>query len=256
MPVEVVEVIIDHLYNDKRTLAACSLVAREWLPTSRYHLLQAIKVDISNYRDLLQILNSSHSRFSLSVRELRIVSLVERDNTWINEAIPTLKKHFGSIKTISLVGIKWRQLTPRTVTYLRTSFPEANQVLLIDCFLLVFSHLIELLCSFKIAKFIAVISCKLDSTGQYPSPNLTISPLLRELVIDEAPHLFLTWLSDQYPLRLERLSVDAIAPTNFSGTQTILSRVGSFLRIFQFRFSDNFMQLGECGSCCLHLNLA
>ncbi|KAJ7656261.1 CNH domain-containing protein [Mycena polygramma] len=37
-PIEIFEWIIDFLHRDKNTLVACSMVCRNWFPTSRYHL--------------------------------------------------------------------------------------------------------------------------------------------------------------------------------------------------------------------------
>ncbi|EAU90929.1 hypothetical protein CC1G_02316 [Coprinopsis cinerea okayama7 len=42
LPQELVDHVIDHLYNDYETLRACSRVAQAWLPTSRYHLFAKV----------------------------------------------------------------------------------------------------------------------------------------------------------------------------------------------------------------------
>lgn len=38
VPPEICDYVIDHLHNDKKSLQACSLTCRDWVPTSRYHL--------------------------------------------------------------------------------------------------------------------------------------------------------------------------------------------------------------------------
>lgn len=44
LPPELVDMIIDHLYDDKVTLATCTLVAKSWLTASRLHLFYEITV--------------------------------------------------------------------------------------------------------------------------------------------------------------------------------------------------------------------
>ena len=44
MPVEVIEHIIDSFASDKRTLKACALTGRAWLPRARYHLYRTLVV--------------------------------------------------------------------------------------------------------------------------------------------------------------------------------------------------------------------
>ncbi|THH30162.1 hypothetical protein EUX98_g4017 [Antrodiella citrinella] len=44
IPLELVDIIIDHLHDDKPALATCSLVSREWRPSTRYHLFQSIRI--------------------------------------------------------------------------------------------------------------------------------------------------------------------------------------------------------------------
>ena len=43
-PLELVDWVIDHLYDDKSSLRRCALVSRSWLNTSRYHLFRTLIV--------------------------------------------------------------------------------------------------------------------------------------------------------------------------------------------------------------------
>ncbi|TRM67783.1 hypothetical protein BD626DRAFT_545111 [Schizophyllum amplum] len=90
LPPELLDEIIRHLRDDKRTLNACSLVARSWLPSSRRYLFTRfeLRVDtfchffmfaadmvyaevVSRYRHLLAFL-SAHPDITSYVRELSI----------------------------------------------------------------------------------------------------------------------------------------------------------------------------------------
>jgi hypothetical protein len=54
---ELVDRIVDHLHDDEETLRACALVARTWLPTSRFHLLHHIHIaSAAAFHSLLALL--------------------------------------------------------------------------------------------------------------------------------------------------------------------------------------------------------
>lgn len=48
-PQELVDNIIDHAHDDKPTLASCTLVCRSWLPSSSYHLLDRLHVNLGKH---------------------------------------------------------------------------------------------------------------------------------------------------------------------------------------------------------------
>ena len=43
IPPELIDQIIDYLYNDSKSLNACALAARDWLPSTRYHRFRSIR---------------------------------------------------------------------------------------------------------------------------------------------------------------------------------------------------------------------
>ncbi|KZT07144.1 uncharacterized protein LAESUDRAFT_713654 [Laetiporus sulphureus 93-53] len=57
LPPEICDHIIDYLWNDRRALAACNLVCRAWLPATRTHIFNRIrlpnKVTSARFRQLL-----------------------------------------------------------------------------------------------------------------------------------------------------------------------------------------------------------
>lgn len=44
LPQELLDVIIDHLYDDNTALRRCTLVSRSWLQASRYHLYRTLRI--------------------------------------------------------------------------------------------------------------------------------------------------------------------------------------------------------------------
>ncbi|EPS96519.1 hypothetical protein FOMPIDRAFT_1053165 [Fomitopsis schrenkii] len=56
LPPELCDRIIDHLFFDRRTLSACALTCRAWLPASRLHLFRHIRLQANTIPPFLSIL--------------------------------------------------------------------------------------------------------------------------------------------------------------------------------------------------------
>ncbi|KAF8970471.1 hypothetical protein BDZ97DRAFT_95945 [Flammula alnicola] len=242
IPIEVVEVIIDHLHNDKKSLNVCTLVARRWLPTSRYHLISSVRVDQKNYRGLLELLSAPYARLAVSVLELKLVRFNEDDNAWLNYALPTFAKHFSSITSLSLAGIKWRQLNPRSVDCIKTAFRKTTKLLLLDCFFVSFSQIIELISSFEVLEDLKCVVCKCDSQGRAPSPQLKMASRLKTFMFDDGHPMLLAWLADQKPIRLQELFVEGISLPRLHSVNALVVHAGSALKRMRFHFEDDYMQ--------------
>ena len=87
VPQDVVDVVIDHLHADMKTLKTCSLVCNGWVPSSSWHLFSAFswppctsrfgslatcpKTPTGELRELVRILSSSN-RLCTYIRRLRL----------------------------------------------------------------------------------------------------------------------------------------------------------------------------------------
>ena len=59
-PAELVDTIIDFSHSDHCTLAKCSLVSKMWLPTSRLHLFEHVKLTSANFAAFLALFDTVH----------------------------------------------------------------------------------------------------------------------------------------------------------------------------------------------------
>lgn len=78
---ELVELVIDHLFDDKATLSTCSLVARSWLSPSQYHLFFSIQYDTRNDTETAHNLNKflmSNPQCAIHIRVLHLCSSQRR----------------------------------------------------------------------------------------------------------------------------------------------------------------------------------
>ncbi len=74
IPPELADMIIDHLRNDKVTLASCSLVNRTWVPRSHRYLFSSITLHKEAVRDLssFQRLLERNASICLNIQELSL----------------------------------------------------------------------------------------------------------------------------------------------------------------------------------------
>lgn len=83
-PNELVDAIIDHNHDDRTTLLASALVARQWTGASRYHVFTEVKISHQNARDFISLLTSQHCTFSAALHGLN-VELVPGSQRWLGE---------------------------------------------------------------------------------------------------------------------------------------------------------------------------
>lgn len=83
LPLELSDRIIDFLYDDKASLAQCSLVAHSWLPASRYHLFRCIELtcedDLESYGSYFDM--APHGALDCAT-ELRIIGSRSHPDRW------------------------------------------------------------------------------------------------------------------------------------------------------------------------------
>lgn len=123
---ELIDRVIDHLHDDEETLRACSLVARSWLPASRFHLFQTLY--IFNEREfwaLVELLQKNPGLGS-HVRELALDILYDsygNAEPWIRPPvdISPLTAHIPTIEVLTLSD-DW------------TRYGEPNRTVILDSF--------------------------------------------------------------------------------------------------------------------------
>ena len=79
VPLEIIDHIMDHLWDDKKSLLACSLVRRQWMFSATYHLFRRITVtdDVACrhfYHFAVFLRSDSVRRIGRCIRELHLQS--------------------------------------------------------------------------------------------------------------------------------------------------------------------------------------
>ncbi|KAJ7452386.1 hypothetical protein B0H11DRAFT_288820 [Mycena galericulata] len=106
-PPEIVDLILDFLHTECTTLAACSLVCREWLPSARFHLFSQIDLDCNNigsfFDDLDVVGTPSSSRFlKFAATGLGNVTSLRIDGLNLSDAPGALPQAFPNLESLSL----------------------------------------------------------------------------------------------------------------------------------------------------------
>ncbi|KAJ3557419.1 hypothetical protein NM688_g1484 [Phlebia brevispora] len=114
-PPEISDRVIDFLHNDKRALASCSLVCREWSFSSRFHLFRFVKITHPTTLDEFSSFLDSSSDVTGYVRELSVHgshpsgSIMYECQLHVTvNSIATCLAKLPSLRAVTLQGIWWK----------------------------------------------------------------------------------------------------------------------------------------------------
>jgi len=119
LPQELVDQIIDHLWDDPLSLRACSLSCSAWLPSSRTHIFREVKLDGAvaclRFEELLQ---ASSDIIAVYIRNLFIEAhhfsynadaLRNPSSTWVAR-IPSLLERLPRVIELGFTSLNWSAL--------------------------------------------------------------------------------------------------------------------------------------------------
>ncbi|KAI0924174.1 hypothetical protein AcW2_005127 [Taiwanofungus camphoratus] len=75
LPPEICDYILDYLWDDPRTLRACSLTCRAWLPTTRLHLFHSMHLSEPEQRRRVETLLKGRSNTGEYIRRPSVANL-------------------------------------------------------------------------------------------------------------------------------------------------------------------------------------
>ena len=67
LPTELIDKIISSIDDDEHSLMLCSLVARDWVPCSRFHLFRSVQLIKNSLPSFLELLHDQHSTIRCAV---------------------------------------------------------------------------------------------------------------------------------------------------------------------------------------------
>ncbi|KZT07965.1 uncharacterized protein LAESUDRAFT_89934 [Laetiporus sulphureus 93-53] len=108
LPPEICDYVLDHLWDDHKTLKVCSLVTREWLPTTRKHLFHSIRL-FSNPRRVAfeDLILHSGNAVALCVRKLELKWTLVSWTPTIPVSVPQTLASLSRLEELTLQGTIW-----------------------------------------------------------------------------------------------------------------------------------------------------
>ncbi|KAJ7094905.1 hypothetical protein C8R43DRAFT_266228 [Mycena crocata] len=246
IPSETSDIIIDHLFNDVYTLRQCSLVCKEWLPASRFHIFSIVHLSLYSIDPMLEVIFYPGSPIPQYIREFHIIDSQGRefDPKWVNEKLPLLPLNMMTcISSLSLEQVDFSGLSRVTMAALRGITPRINRLELTYCRFEDPAGCIRFL---KAAvSLVSLTSCVTTFDNHSSSPRATMSAFLPELVeleleSDDDPLLHLISSAD-IPPRIRAVSL-YLSSDNISSVARSLARLGSslsHLHIYSFSFDPS-----------------
>ena len=117
LPAELNDAIIDHLHNDKASLATCALVCKGWVPASRHHLFRSVVIDPMHVAAFISLVQSPLSTIPGHISHFGMQDIRNLDKILI-----LCLNCLHSVTSLCLMNFQWRLLEPATVALTQSTF--------------------------------------------------------------------------------------------------------------------------------------
>ncbi|RDB30053.1 hypothetical protein Hypma_013885 [Hypsizygus marmoreus] len=208
LPLELIDIIIDHAHDNPPLLAACSLVCKAWFPTSRYHLFENATLNADNAYPFIKLLNSDSPTVIPYIR--RIEAKDNREGTpWLSDLLPCLIA-LTSVTSISITSSFENNPLSTRILYTLHAFDTLVELKLSECEFNDFAEVQSLICAFPLLE-------SLYLEADWPKPSAITptqgcpSPHLRELYLRcEMSHVLEWFLMQPHVAPVSTLTLHGI----------------------------------------------
>ncbi|KAF8055243.1 hypothetical protein FPV67DRAFT_872953 [Lyophyllum atratum] len=217
LPQELVDVIIDHLRDDRTALATCSVMCKAWLSRSRSHLMADFSI----------------SPYDLIIDAVDIASIFSpyTRNLLLNFYAYSLPHEIDLFPSITSLYIMRSEINQGMQYRLSAAFTLITHLELRNTRFAAFDVLANLLCSFPRIQTVMLVGC---SWLKETEPSARISPPRgwHTLSIDlSSLDTFLAWFTSLDPLpTLSRLRIDQPHEEHLKHVGAAIRALGTSLR--------------------------
>jgi hypothetical protein len=220
VPTELVDIIIDHLSEDKHSLSNCGLVCHSWVARSQLNLFHEVSVTRQNAAGFVALLNTPSSKtFTSYIVRLSLVDLGRErsqsaDQNTLILSFPTLP----NVNTLSLFNTNFETFTQ--ALNLICSFPELHDLSLDE---VTWFH-------------------RYDRIPQVPSHLPSSVPTLQSLTLNRCPKVdLLNWLlcQDETHAHIHTLHMDGISALETVAIAKFLPRLARSLQHLHFGYTQH-----------------
>ncbi|KAG6885512.1 hypothetical protein C0993_000762 [Termitomyces sp. T159_Od127] len=264
LPFELQEDIIGHLWNDYKTLAACSLVSSQWFERARTLLFSDVTADIygqpgyldddayGKFMTFMELLEAPQSRLGRYIQRIYIQGQscyedppAAESYSYLTSALRVILPRLTHVSGIKLAIITWKMITDDVKTLLE-KFSEVNSLswLRVD-----FDHLDQLLLfsdNFSKLQTLAIEELRVKTVSridpsvfsQYPNKFALLGTL--SLFVEESTvPLLLALSSNVVPVQnLDTLDFEIDSWATLGYVDSILRATGSTLRNLKLQINN------------------
>lgn len=199
VPPEIVDMIIDHLHAERKSLMACSLVDSLWLHAARFHLLSGVAIVIDaqqlnresgrSKEPLYHLIDAPYSTIAPYIRHLRLEGtcdrLIGQRCSAFDQAISRLHA-FKGIKTLELEDIAWDLISPASRASILNSFPQLSTLAISRMYFHSIDDLLSIIGSFpNLQSFTLGKGIRIVDRSISPSNTALSNLSLTKLSLDE-----------------------------------------------------------------------
>ncbi|KAF7358872.1 hypothetical protein MSAN_01227400 [Mycena sanguinolenta] len=198
LPPEVIDLIIDYLHDHPPTLRICSLISRDWLGGSRYHLFNGLYLPARSFSSFRNLLKSPYNTMGFHLRHLHATGLTH-ELTLLLSLLPS----FSRLHSLNIYGNPLRY-DDRVMT--TGIFPFIHSLALSRATLASYPTLSAFLSLFPALKTLTLDRIFFDSQDDLMPPTLNLD--LDSIKITWAPGLF-GWLRwTEFSLQAQSIDLD------------------------------------------------
>lgn len=179
LPPEITDRIIDHLWDDPAVLYSCSLVARSWAASSRYHLFSTLRIVSRRPFDGLVKLARRRAPHIVPlfhlVHELQVYDVTAKKKPYARIVPHVFAAHMPNLRTLRFYQADWRQVTPMQATFpmFLAQFTSVTQLELDGCICANLKDFQRVICAFPMLEHLFVRGDDPFTLPPNPQHNLT-----------------------------------------------------------------------------------
>ena len=161
LPPELFDIIVDFLHDDEESLVNCSLVCKNWLPVTRYHIFKNLLLDRWNVEEFVDMITHPSATVAPYIHRLTIDQGKARYRHVLHRAFLRLPR-FNLLHKLELRNVQWGNIPTDVVDSLVSAFQRVADMELSNCTFDDPTHLMSVITRFKSLKRISILRTQFD----------------------------------------------------------------------------------------------
>ena len=203
LPPELSDIIVDFLHDDEESLANCSLVCKDWLPVTRYHIFKNLLLDRWNVEEFVDMITHPSATVAPYIHQLTIdQGKKPRYHHVFQRAFLRLPR-FNLLHELELRNVQWCNFPTGVVDSLISAFQRVADVKLSNSAFGSPTHFMSIFTRFRHLKRMSILQTQFSSLNDDPwFTNDSIPPIIQVLELGEieSTEIFDWFVSHRIPV--------------------------------------------------------